>query len=885
MASNISAPIFLLYLYTMQNRYLSLVFALFFCQIAFAQYNNPYRIAQDGTNYFVTNKGNGTVIKIDSSFSTSTVISGLYSPNDIFSGSIGPNSAIVIIDSNQIKLYDKTTYGSLINLNITGAVEAHDGVFNPNNSNEFFISDRAGDKIIKGSIGSAPFYPITYSTLISGIDRPAGMIFDDRDRLLVVTDTTDAEIHWIDISTGSDSILLSTNLDYLNDLSQDGEGNFYVTCWGDNYMYRFDSTFNDQYRLAGYSNPAGMLPNIADDYMVLACHNCNKVEFEAFHVFSPFDDITTCINDSFIAGFNPVYQGIGTYNSDNKFILEVSDSNGNFSAPTMVAQVSQDTVPELILSKLPQGVYASTGHKYRYRSTSPADLSFGTKDLILYQLPDAFINQSDTLAICTGSSIILGQGAQNDVIYDWSPGTYVSDSASSNPSYTRTSIGSYDLMLLSTDTITGCSNSSSIHINVGPNLSISQLADSLEICPGDSIEVGVDGLPYFFSWSGSDSLSNIGIGNPTFFDIESKMLQVIFSDFTLTCTGSDSVFVQVNTPDPLIGSNMLVDSNCLGDTSFVILPFDQHYTYSWNSSGILTSSDQYAPSFLFASSGVKTIYANYQHKTTLCQAEDSLFLKVLDLPIIFQSIYRDTVCQGSARELQLTMDPALSYSWSSRGGSVLNSDSIVPSFLVQAEVLTDTIDVQGTSLSNGCSSEGQMYLDVLLNKEGTVLETDAINISLNDSYLEDQLAQNNALLKISWEVNENAFTGTLDKDSLFPRELITHGDSVRAIFHWVLGEDTLCSFRSAYFEKVNLGSVQELSSRIKVYPNPLQVGSILQIDAQGPRVDQVTVFNSYGAEIDAKYENHSIILPETPGVYTLLLQSDGVLYSTRVLVQ
>lgn len=857
---------------------------IFLCHSLLAQYNNPYRIAQDGNNYFITNKGNGTVIKIDSSFSTSTVISGLYSPNDIFSGSFGPNSAIVIIDSNQIKLYDKTTYGSLINLTITGAVEAHDGVFNPNNSNEFFISDRAGDKIIKGSIGSAPFYPITYSTLVSGIDRPAGMIFDDRDRLLVVTDTTDAEIHWINISTGSDSILQSTSLDYLNDISQDGEGNYYVTCWGDNYMYRFDSTFNDQYRLAGYSNPAGMLPNIADDYMVLACHNCNKVEFEAFHVFSPFDDITTCINDSFIAGFNPIYQGIGTYNSDNKFILEISDSNGNFSVPTIIAQISLDSVPELMQARLPEGIYASAGHKYRYRSTSPADLSFGTKDLNLYQLPEAFINQSDTLSICTGSSILLGQGAQNDVTYNWSPGSYVSDSTSSNPSYTKTSIGSYDLMLMARDTILGCSNTSNIHIQVGPNLSISQLADSLDICPGDSIDVGVEGLPYFFSWSGSDSLSNIGIGNPSFYDIESKTLQVIFSDFTLTCTGSDSVYVQVNTPEPITGSGTLADSSCLGDTSFVSLTFNQDYTYSWSSSGNLVSSDEYAPAFEYSSAGLKTIYATYQHKTTLCEASDSLYVKVLDLPAIFDMAYRDTVCQGTARELQLSMNPELSYAWSSRAGNVLDADSIVPSFLVQGDIEIDTIDVIGTSRLTGCSNQDQMYLDVLLNKEGTILETDASNISVDDSYLENQLKQSNSLLQISWEVNGIAFTGSLDEDTLFPRDLITHGDSVRAIFHWVLGTDTLCSFRSAYFEKVNLGSVQELTSRINIYPNPANAGSVLKLSVDGPKVEEVKLLDIYGNTITTNYRNDSLTLPETSGVYILLLQSEGVIYSARVIV-
>ena len=191
-----------------------------------AQYSNPYRMTFDGSNYFVTNKGNGTVSKLNSTFAHSTVITGLTSPNDIFFGSVAGNSALAVIDTNILKLYSPTAYTGLLNIPITGAVEAHDGVFNPSNTNEFFISDRAGNKIIKGSIGSAPFYPITFSTLASNISKPAGMIFNSQGKLLVVTDTVNAEVWEINTTTGAKSLKLSTSKDNFNDIAQDGQGNY-----------------------------------------------------------------------------------------------------------------------------------------------------------------------------------------------------------------------------------------------------------------------------------------------------------------------------------------------------------------------------------------------------------------------------------------------------------------------------------------------------------------------------------------------------------------------------------------------------------------------------------------------------------------------------------
>lgn len=867
-------------------RYLTLLFLAFFGFSSYGQYNNPYRITYDGTNYFVTNKGDGKVIMINSAFSTSTIISNLYSPNDIFSGSVGPYTAIVVIDSNQLKLFDKTTYSSIINIDITGVVEAHDGVFNPSNSNEFFVSDRAGNKIIKGTIGSPPFYPITYSTLVTGINRPAGMIFDSKGRLLVVTDTTDAEIHMINPSTGADSVLRTTNLDYLNDINEDNEGNYYVTCWGDEYLYRLDSNLNNEYKLIAFNNPSGIYVNKQYDYLALCCYNCNKVEFKNFHLYSPLDDVTMCTNDSFLASFNPVYQGIGTYNSNNQWVLEASDSNGNFSAPLVLATITTDTVPDYFRARLPNGTYASTGHKYRYRSTSPATLSYFTKDFILTQIPSAYIADNDTISICTGSSIVLGATAKADHTYKWSPSSYVNSTATSQTVFDTSSLGGYDVFLLEQDTVTGCSNLNTAHILVGPNLSIPQLADSVELCRGDSIQIGISGLPYFFSWSGSDSLDNSALDQPRFFDIESRMLKVIFSDFTLTCSGSDSIYAKVNYPKPLGYANVVADSACDGEVLSLNLSLDTNNSYNWSSKGgNWSNTDEYAPEFTFTDPAYYSIIIDITDKVKGCTNQDSLIVLIHANPEIFDvNNYTEHLCRGSEHELMFSVDTNLSYLWSAMHANIQGEQSYKPRFTVPLNVDTDTINAIAMDKGTSCVSEEQMILDVRYVPFNLNLKSEGTNIKLNDQTL-IKLLNSGAELNIRWYVNGELKSAAADSIGWFPRDSFTHGDSLQAYLQWYNGIDSLCDFWSDKYEKTNLGAILDGEYIIQaLYPNPQAAGDIVLNLKLNTYIDQVLVYTVSGQLLTNNHSGNQIRFSAVSGVYYVKLKIGEQWLTQKIIV-
>ncbi|PCJ64176.1 MAG: hypothetical protein COA58_14440 [Bacteroidetes bacterium] len=550
-----------------------LLFTFLFCLIfigSYGQYNDPYRMAYDGSNYYITNKGNGTISKLTNAGTQSTIVTGLDSPNDIFFGAVAGNSVIIILDSNIIKIYDSTTFSPLLSVPITGALEAHDGMFNPNNTNEFFISDRTGNKIIKGTIGSAPFYPITFNTLTSNITKPAGMILNSSGKLIVVSDTIDGNIYEVNITTGSKTTVLASAHDNMNDVAQDNEGNYYITNWGDSKLYRYSNTWTNPFVVATYNNPSGLYADLNNGILGLCCTNCQKVEFKLFHLFSPLSDVSTCIADSFNVSLTPTYQGIGTYNSGNRFTIEMSDSNGNFSNSTEIGSIQTTTPPNNFKASVPSGIYASTGYKYRLTSTSPVVFSYFTKDIVIQPKPIASFYGGDTLYGCKDAELNLVHFKEPNKSYSFFPpvGIYYLDS--SKFLFTSSVDSTYNFLFQVQDTITGCTEVSPLVIVIKDALQLG-LQDTLNLCKGNSVAIGEPNIPYEFIWSGSTDLSSFTDANPIFSGTTSTQINVTYNDSSGTCFGNDSVFLNVNNL-PFQAIILEQDIYCKGDSIAFYIP-------------------------------------------------------------------------------------------------------------------------------------------------------------------------------------------------------------------------------------------------------------------------------------------------------------------------
>jgi len=545
----------------------------------FAQFSGPYRIAynQVKKSYLISNANKGEILEMDSNYRLSSVIPGLKNPRDLIVGKIGSNNGLLVIDDNKIHVYDASGYNKLIAFNVTGATEVHDIEVDINNPQFFYLSDVGGNKIIKGRVGSPPFYTPSYTTLVSsGLNRPKGMLFNEDKDLLVVTDEKNGKVVKVDTSTGKLTTMLSTSQDSLNHIVQDNEGNYYITNWDDSYLYSCDRSFKNLTKRTSLNKPAGMIVNVETDLLIILCSKCNKMEFEKLHYFEPTGSITACTNDSVTVSLDAFAKGFGTFNSSNNFEVEISDSTGDFSKGKTIGRLASKTNPTSIRTMVPASV-VNGKTMYRLKSTSPEFYS-GSKSITQILGPDLSGVQSQ-VSICKGSSVSIGTTPSTHATYDWTPGVGLSDSTVSNPSTTLSDTGIYAYKLIAIDTVTGCLSEVETEVRIEPDIKLINLDRTVEICYGDSLLIG-ESTNYEVRWSPTEGILDTTKSLTWFMDTMSRSYRIDLSDTSTGCSGFDSVLVTVN-PLPQF-SVQVDDSLCVGDVQRFEAIGDTSWMYTWS---------------------------------------------------------------------------------------------------------------------------------------------------------------------------------------------------------------------------------------------------------------------------------------------------------------
>jgi hypothetical protein len=564
--------------------------------MAFGQYNRPYRIAyfSDTKSYLITNRGDGKVLQLDSSYKLKTVITGLSDPRDLEVGTIGGNQGLLVVDSNAIVAYDASTFSKLISYPVSGAGEIDDIVVDPSSGNTFYLSDVKNNKILKGKVGPPPFYTPTYTTLVStGINRPKGMMLNSNGDLIVVTDEPKGKIIKVNTSTGATTTMATTTIDSLNSITEDNEGNYYITNWGDSYLYRCDSGFKNFTKLTLYNKPAGMYLHAGNDLLITLCHLCNKAEYHKLHYFDAASTIRLCEGDSVEVNLALGAQGIGTYLSSNEFHIDISDSNGSFvSGSTSLGHVASATQPKSIKIKLPRGNYG-TNHNFRLRSTHPAFVS-STKQFTVLSTPDES-SIVDFWSLCKDSKVSIGKSGALNETYRWNTQQYLSDSTSSGHDFTATDTGAFVYTIFMKDTLSGCENRATVTIEVNPDIKL-DLNKKLDLCLGQQALIGVEQSPYTFTWTPLVGLVQNTVSNPRFIGVRSQKYIVDVEDKQTGCTGKDSVQVNVHSnPDFEVERSY---STCQGDTFSVATKANGNYDYRWMPGRLLVDSTMQSPTFV-----------------------------------------------------------------------------------------------------------------------------------------------------------------------------------------------------------------------------------------------------------------------------------------------
>ena len=312
-------------------------------------YNGPESVVYDSTGhrYFISNNGANQILARDAA-GTLTVFTSAISSGPHGLEIVG--NTLYACDGAFLKGFDLTTGAAVMNLN-TGATFLN-GICT-DDTNTIYATDFSAKKIFKINIAAQ-----TFSVFVTGLAKsPNGIIYDAANQRIVwVTWGTNAPIMQALLADSTVSQVTATTLGNCDGIVRDGTGNYYVSAWGTQSVYRFDNLFSAApvAVVTGLSSPADIYYNLADDSLVSPNAGNNTV---TFHYMGSATSIEEIGDRMFSMYPNPVFTQLTIDNGKGKIkSVELYDILGKkvFSSE----QRSGITAPlTLSLSDLGPGVY------------------------------------------------------------------------------------------------------------------------------------------------------------------------------------------------------------------------------------------------------------------------------------------------------------------------------------------------------------------------------------------------------------------------------------------------------------------------------------------------------------------------------------------------
>ena len=145
---------------------------------------------------------------------------------------------------------------NILNVSIPGTVNCNDIV--ADNVGNLYVSSPTGNQILKIVIDTGEVIEF----ITSGLNTPNGMYYDEpNNRILFVSFRYNSPIQQIDLSDNSVSVITYPGLNDLDGITQDNDGNFYVSSWQQNRVYIFNSTFSEgpEIFITHFGDPAARL--------------------------------------------------------------------------------------------------------------------------------------------------------------------------------------------------------------------------------------------------------------------------------------------------------------------------------------------------------------------------------------------------------------------------------------------------------------------------------------------------------------------------------------------------------------------------------------------------------------------------------------------------
>lgn len=200
-------------------------------------------------------------------------------------------------------------------------------------------------------------------------------------------------------------------------------------------------------------------------------HGIDEISIEGTQISGGNPTLTASVqNGTDFCGEDTIqvdYNGTGTYNAGNDFILELSDDQGSFASATTIGSITSTASTGSIDGVVPAGITAGSLYRVRVNATDNAFTgSDNGTDLTLNPKPQAIVDATEA-DVCEGDPIELIGNDLGNATYDWSgPDNY--SSGDQNPVINSSTLSNDGVYYLTT-TVNGCtSDSAQIAIAVNP---------------------------------------------------------------------------------------------------------------------------------------------------------------------------------------------------------------------------------------------------------------------------------------------------------------------------------------------------------------------------------------------------------------------------------
>ena len=241
---------------------------------ATAQYSSPESAVYDsvGSRWIISNAGRGSIVERSAGGEVREFATNLGGPK----GLCIVGDTLYVADVTRVRAYRLTTRALVYRVDVPNSSFLNDCAAD---DNFLYISEMVRHRIYRLNLETHE----VEAWVTNDLDSPNGLFFErENNRLIMVSFRENSPIQAIDLRDGAVSTIRNTELTDLDGIARDGNGNYYISSWGSNSVYRFRSDFSDPTVLEdSLDGPADIYYSRHDNVMAIPCMNIHRVVFRS----------------------------------------------------------------------------------------------------------------------------------------------------------------------------------------------------------------------------------------------------------------------------------------------------------------------------------------------------------------------------------------------------------------------------------------------------------------------------------------------------------------------------------------------------------------------------------------------------------------------------